>query len=308
MQGSTKHGSSMFPHSGDPSSEQLQSRRVVQTLQSTSDAQRRRVAWRLPSAESRSELPHAATESAAQHVRPAMASNARTPARSAERPTKSSAARVVVPCRVVMPRFALVLVAFLACCSNAPRDRPPSGAERAARLVVPESSLGPCAADAECRIYRIADACCGCGCRAVLASAPDPRCDRGPRDECGCVGRSCPYRTACDTATHRCVLRNATTPSPAPGPAPAPAPAPAPTPAPAPGPAAARTCGGAGAEDCPSGLECVYPQDRGGNEASSAGRCERPGSAGTRCDPAAPRCDPSLRCVAVANVHRCRRP
>ena len=65
------------------------------------------------------------------------------------------------------------------------------------------------------------------------------------------------------------------------------------------------SCGGIGAEACPAGLDCVYPQDISDDEVSSGGTCAPPGAEGTLCTAQA--CASGLVCRDVRGQRRCRR-
>jgi hypothetical protein len=107
--------------------------------------------------------------------------------------------------------LAIVLFAGLASCGEdaaPPRQRQPQAEEE--RVVIPQSSLGPCASDSDCRMFRDVDRC-GCGAYALLASAPDPVC-RPFRGEEGCIGFR-PRHAVCEAASHRCALADGPAPS-----------------------------------------------------------------------------------------------
>jgi hypothetical protein len=99
------------------------------------------------------------------------------------------------------PAWFLLAVWIVACGDE---EAPPRAR---AQLIIPDSSVGPCTADTDCRVYR-GDPRCGCDCHAILASAPDPRCD-APRGEAGCYGNACALkRVVCEPSTRRCALRD----------------------------------------------------------------------------------------------------
>ncbi|MBS2017315.1 MAG: hypothetical protein JST00_30810 [Deltaproteobacteria bacterium] len=105
--------------------------------------------------------------------------------------------------------LALALVAFVACKKEGAPGSTTSQNARASKIPAPPA--GPCATDADCKLYLEP---CSCACLAHVGEAPrisnadwSTVCGGGPPGNCGVASPCGTSTAACDAATKTCVVK-----------------------------------------------------------------------------------------------------